>query len=211
MLGAGLIRLWGATLAPDWIDLRGERVAGPAPGPCIFAFWHSAILTLTYFYRSRGFVVLISRHDDGEYISQMICRLGYGVVRGSSTRGGLRALMEMTRAGRHGHGLGVTPDGPRGPRRVLQMGILHIAQRSGLPIRPVAAEAVRRTELASWDRFQIAHPWSRVVLVSGDPIVIPEDAGTEELESVWGPRISDALGACSERAALWRGQRIGAR
>lgn len=207
LLGAGIVRLWGATLLPDWIDVRGERVPGPATDPGIFTFWHSAILTLTYFYRSREAVVLISRHDDGEYISQTVCRLGYGVIRGSTTRGGLRALMEMARAGRHGHPLGVTPDGPRGPRRVLQMGVLHIAQRSGLPIRPLAAEAVRRTEFASWDGFQVAHPWSRVVLVSGDPILIPSDAVPEELEAVWAPRVTAAMDACTERAELWRTRR----
>ena len=104
--------------------------------------------------------------------------------------------------------MAVTPDGPRGPRRVLQGGILRIAQRSGLPIQPLAVEAVRRTELDSWDRFLIPHPWSKIVAVAGEPIPIPAEESPEALDDLWGPRVTAALDACSERAALWRAERI---
>lgn len=207
--GAALLRMWGATFHVDWVDTHGRRRSGPEPGPRIFTFWHRGILPLAYLYRHRGIVVLISRHSDGEYISQITCQLGYGVVRGSTSRGGLRALMEMARAGRAGHGLAVTPDGPRGPRHVLQTGVLHIAQRSSLPISPVAVEAVRRTELPSWDRFLIPHPWSRMVAVAADSISIPQDATPEEMESIWAPRVTRALEECDTYADCWRAERIG--
>jgi hypothetical protein len=211
ILGAGLIRLWGSTLQVEWRDVRGARLPGRREGKVLYAFWHRAILPLAYLYGTTGAVVLVSRHRDGEFISQMICRLGMGVVRGSTTRGGLRALIEMVRIGRSGHPLAVTPDGPRGPARVLQGGILHIAQRSGLPIHPLAVEATRRTELDSWDRFEIPHPWSQIVVVAGDPITISVDASPESLDRDWAPRVAAGLDACGARAALWRAERIGAR
>ena len=211
LVGALVVRIWGATLRAEWVDIHGNRTRGRVEGPRVYAFWHAGILPLTYLYRGLGAVVLVSRHDDGEYISQVVCRLGFGVIRGSTTRGGLRALMEMARAGRDGHQLAVTPDGPRGPRHVLQNGVLHIAQRSGQPIHPLAVEAVRRTELNSWDRFQIPHPSSRVVVVSGDPILIPEGATSEELDAVWAPRVAAALEECNDRARLWREERLGGR
>ncbi len=151
-----------------WAESPGDRCS--CGGRVCYAFWHGNLLSLAYTHRVRGAVVLVSRHGDGEIISQIVCRLGYGVVRGSTTRGGLRALIQMAAEGRRGHPLGVTPDGPRGPRRMLQAGVLHIAQRGRIPIVPLAVEAVRRRELDSWDGFMIPHPWTRVAIVTGPPI-----------------------------------------
>jgi lysophospholipid acyltransferase (LPLAT)-like uncharacterized protein len=209
ILGAGLIRLWGSTLNVDWIGLANREEVERLGRRVVYTFWHGRLLPLAYMHRGRGIVVLVSRHKDGEIISQIICRLGFGVVRGSSTRGGLRALLEMARAGRQGHALGVSPDGPRGPRHTLQNGVLLIAQRSGLPIVPLCLEAVRRTELRSWDRFQIPHPWSRVVVVTGPPLWIPEGPDLAELEAVWAPRVVEALAVAEEQAAAWRRERTG--
>jgi len=210
-LGAVFVRLWGATLNIEFLGTEHLReVEGKGEGR-LWAFWHGGLLTLAYAFRNQGIVVLVSRHSDGEYISQVVCRLGYGVVRGSSSAGGLRALLEMVRVGRAGHSLAVTPDGPRGPRAQLQSGILHIAQRSRLPILPLAVEAVRRTELGSWDRFLIPHPWSRVVIVIGEPIWIPPRLDAEEVEREWSRRVADALGAVEGRAAAWRAARTGER
>jgi lysophospholipid acyltransferase (LPLAT)-like uncharacterized protein len=208
-LGALLIRLWGATLLVDWIGKENLAAIEREQGRVIYTFWHGQLLPLSFTHRGRGIVVLVSRHKDGEIISQILCRLGYGVARGSSTRGGLRALLEMARLGRGGYPLGVTPDGPRGPRHALQIGVLLIAQRSGLPIIPLAAEAVRRTELSSWDRFQIPHPWSRFAVVTGAPIWIPEGPDLDELEAVWAPRVRGALMDAVEGAKRWRAERTG--
>jgi lysophospholipid acyltransferase (LPLAT)-like uncharacterized protein len=206
-VGALLIRLWGATLNVEWIGTENLREVERTGRGHIWTFWHGGLLTLAYGYRGKGIVVLVSSHKDGEIISQIICRLGYGVVRGSSTRGGMRALMQMARVGRQGHTLAVTPDGPRGPRRELQSGVLHIAQRSGLPIVPMAVEAVRRTELASWDRFLIPHPWSRVVIVLGPPIWIPSDWEAAEVEREGGSSVTAALREVEASAAAWRSAR----
>ncbi len=209
LFGSGILRLWGATLSIDWRRPENLRAIDEREGRVVYALWHGNLLTLAYTHRDRGVVMLVSRHKDGEIISQIICRLGYGVVRGSSTRGGARALLSMARAGRDGCPLGVTPDGPRGPVHQIQAGILHIAQRSGLPLAPVAVEAVRRTRLASWDRFLIPHPWSRVTVVHGPLVFLPPDLDAEELEREWGPRLAAALADVEAEAAAWRVSRVG--
>jgi lysophospholipid acyltransferase (LPLAT)-like uncharacterized protein len=208
-LGAAILRLLGATWTLDWIgDERGRFKEGINGGRVIWAFWHGMILPLTYAQRNRNIVVLVSRHRDGEIISQIVCRMGTGVVRGSSSRGGLRALLQMIRAGKEGHPLAVTPDGPRGPRASLQPGILHIAQRSGLPIVPLAAAAVRSTRLNSWDRFLIPHPFSRVAVVVGSPILVPKDLQPGDLETTWGPIVQSALRDADATAEAWRLERV---
>lgn len=201
--GSVVLRLWGAT----W---RIEREIPPsvqaieAEGDhCILAFFHEHILALSYAYRSRGFVVLVSQSADGEYISQVIHRLGYGTVRGSSSQGGLRALLEMARCGRNGLPLSVTPDGPRGPRRVVQAGVLHIAARSGLPIVPltVGIRGVRR--LGGWDRFELPYPFTRIRVLAGDPYVVPADLDPTTLARVWLPPLQQRFDELEARAAAF--------
>lgn len=198
--GSGLIRAWGATLRVEW-DLPDEvRRLERGGHHMVHAFWHSHILTFTYTHRNRGGVVLVSRHGDGEYISQVIHRLGFGTVRGSSSRGGVRSLLEMAKLGSAGHPLSVTPDGPRGPRQVLQPGVLLIAQKSGLPIVPYSTSATPCRRLRSWDRFEIPLPGARVYVTAGEPIHLPADAPVKELEKVWAPRVQEAMQEAERRA-----------
>lgn len=200
--GGPVLRLWGHTwrverdLPPSVRDLvsAGEKL--------IYAFWHCHILTLAWEYRNRGAVVLVSAHGDGETITQVIHRLGYGTVRGSTTRGGVRAALEMARVGRAGHLLAVTPDGPRGPRQQLQSGIVFIAQRSGLPIVPLAAGMRRGRRLDSWDRFELPAPFARVLVVAGEPITVPAELARSEM-ALWEGRVQEALDAVERRAEAW--------
>lgn len=210
-LGGWIVRLWGSTLSIDWIGLTEPREPGEQHRHVIWCFWHGHLLTLTYSHRNLGIVVLVSRHTDGEIISQIIDHLGYGVVRGSSTRGGLRALLEAVKAAKAGHPPAVTPDGPRGPIHELQSGVLHISQRSQVAIVPMAVNSVRRTRLKSWDRFLIPHPWSRVVIVVGDPIQVPAGIDAKTVEKEWGPRVTEGLRAVNARADEWRAERTGER
>jgi lysophospholipid acyltransferase (LPLAT)-like uncharacterized protein len=204
MAGAAVLRLLGATLRIEWLNPENLETVRRQGGRVCYAFWHGGLLPLAYTHRSLGAVVLISRHQDGEIIAQIICRLGYGVIRGSSSRDGFRGLLAMARAGRAGHPLGVTPDGPRGPRHEMQPGILQIAARAGLPVVPVAVEATRRKELSSWDRFLIPCPWSRVAVVTGPPIWIPNDLDPASLDREWGPRVAAAMAEVDAQAAAWR-------
>ena len=148
----------------------------------IYAFWHCMILVPGYVGRSWRIQVLISRHSDGEYIAQVVKWMGYGVVRGSTTRGGMRAVKLLVDKARQGYPLGITPDGPKGPRFVAQTGIIFLSQKTGLPIVPVVAGLSRYWELPSWDRFRIPKPFSRALLIFGDPIHIPPKLTEEEME-----------------------------
>jgi len=206
-IGALCLRLLGLTWRVKWevpeTVLRMEREGRPY----LHAFWHAHILTLTYTHRGRGDVVLVSRHGDGEYISQVIHRLGFGTVRGSSSHGGLRSLLEMARLGRSGHPLAVTPDGPRGPRHRLQPGVLLIAQRGGLPVVPLASAARWCRFLRSWDRFEIPIPFSRVAVAVGEPIHVPAGLAQEAMVAECGSRIEEALRRVEERAQFLAGRR----
>jgi lysophospholipid acyltransferase (LPLAT)-like uncharacterized protein len=202
--GAGVLRLWGGTLRPTWDLPESVRLLERSGAPVIFTFWHCHILTLAWAYRSRGVVVLVSEHGDGEVTSQVIHRLGYGTVRGSTTRGGARAALAMARWGQGGYPLAVTPDGPRGPRHQVQPGIVFIAQRSGLPIVPLAAGIRRGRRLDSWDRFELPAPFSRILVVAGEPITVPAEAPRSDA-TAWQDRIQVAMDAVERRAEAWVG------
>jgi lysophospholipid acyltransferase (LPLAT)-like uncharacterized protein len=198
--GGKLVRLLGRTWRIEWA-LHEESARLEAEGrPFLLAFWHEHILSLAYTHRDRGIVVLVSQSKDGEYISQVIHRLGMGTVRGSSSRGGVRALLQMAKRGREGHSLAVTPDGPRGPRHVVQPGLLSIAARSELPIIPLTTGARSSWRLGSWDRFEIPKPFTRLRVITGEPISIPSTASPESLERDYGPRVQAAMDEVEQRA-----------
>ncbi|HKK93300.1 MAG TPA: lysophospholipid acyltransferase family protein, partial [Longimicrobiales bacterium] len=115
---------------------------------------------------------------------RVLQRLGYGTARGSSTRGGVRALRELLRAGRSGRVLAVTPDGPQGPREVMKTGPLVLAGRSGVPIIPIGVGMSRAWRLSSWDRFSIPRPFSRVHIRYGDPVHVPPDLDEAGMEAL---------------------------
>jgi lysophospholipid acyltransferase (LPLAT)-like uncharacterized protein len=180
VLAAGLIRAWMATVRYRTVNLDG------APHPAdadverfIYAFWHESLLAPANF-RARV-RILISRHADGELIARAAQRLGFGVVRGSTTRGGGGALVELWDCSRAAHVL-FTPDGPRGPRRRVQPGMIVLASRSGLPIVPVGVGYSRAWRAGSWDRFAVPWPFSRCVFVAGESVRIPPDVGRNRLD-----------------------------
>lgn len=143
-------------------------------GPVLYAFWHSRLLPLSYTHRGRGIVVLVSEHIDGELIAKSIKRLGFGVVRGSTTRGGVKALIGMVEHAKAGYPLAITPDGPRGPAQKVKPGLIGIAKLANIPIIPVGVDAKKKWVLTSWDRFIIPKPFTTVAVVFGEPINISE-------------------------------------
>jgi lysophospholipid acyltransferase (LPLAT)-like uncharacterized protein len=172
LLGAMLIRVWMSTVRLR-IAYAGKDVVHPADARkvrYIYAFWHESILAPTVFRLKIS--VLISQHADGELIAQACRHLGFGVVRGSSTRGGVSALLGMLSVSKQRH-LMVTPDGPKGPRRQLALGIIFLASATGLPIVPVGVGFSKAWRLGSWDRFAVPWPFSTTVCVAGPPIHIP--------------------------------------
>lgn len=164
VLGALFVLVLGRTL-------RIEKAGGKDPGSgVIYAFWHGRMLIPLFTHRRRRIGILISQHRDGEIISRVTRILGYDPVRGSTTRGGARALREMVRKAGRDRCLAVTPDGPRGPGFVFQSGAVKLAQLTGLPIQPVGIGVERKKVLSSWDSFIVPIPFSRCVYVFGEPI-----------------------------------------
>jgi lysophospholipid acyltransferase (LPLAT)-like uncharacterized protein len=176
-IGAPVIR----ALAVSWrwrIDgySHYESIVASGKQP-IFAFWHGRILPATLFWKNRGIVVITSQNFDGEWIAGIIRRFGYGTARGSTSRGGARALVQLRRDLAAGKPAGFTIDGPRGPARVAQSGAVFLSGATGHPILPFHIEASRFWEMRSWDRTQVPKPFSTVAIAIGEPISVP---GTDE-------------------------------
>lgn len=191
------IRYAAAGLAGHWLlsglfstvrfDVGGEGVLDRLDGagtPYILVAWHGRLLPLAYLLRGRGIVAMVSRSSDGEYITRVVERWGYLVSRGSSSHGGREALRELLQHARAGRTIALTPDGPRGPRQKMKPGALIAAQRTGLPILPMAAGADRGWWFESWDRFLVPKPFSRVRVACGEPVTIPRDRTPEEVAAV---------------------------
>jgi lysophospholipid acyltransferase (LPLAT)-like uncharacterized protein len=145
----------------------------------IYAFWHGRQLFLVYSHRFRKINILISQSRDGQLITDITRLFGFKAVRGSSTRGGMRALVELVHAAAAGDVLAFTPDGPKGPYREVQPGVLYVAQKTGLPIVPLTFSARRKTVLKSWDSFIIPHPFNSIIVANGNPVYIQK---TDDLE-----------------------------
>lgn len=143
----------------------------------IFAFWHSRILLISYLYQGWNAVVLVSQSQDGEFIARVVQRQGHEPIRGSTTRGGLRALSQMIKnLKEYPRPAGIIPDGPQGPRFKVQPGIIALAKKTGLPIVPVTYSARRAKVFNSWDRFILPFPFTQCRIVYGDPVRVPANA-----------------------------------
>ena len=149
----------------------------------IMAFWHGRILPATIYFKHRGIVVITSENFDGEWIAGIIGRFGYGTARGSTSRGGARALVQMKHDMEAGKPTGFTLDGQRGPARVARPGAVWLSKATGNPVLPFHLEADRSWTVKSWDRTQVPKPFSTVALVVGESFVVPHDAGDEQIEA----------------------------
>ena len=148
----------------------------------IAAFWHQRLLMMP-FHSHRGKVgMLISQHRDGEFIARAVKLFGVDSVRGSTTRGGLAALRGMIRFFRKGGNLAVTPDGPQGPKHIVQIGVVELARQTGAPIVPVTYSASRCKVFGSWDNFILPLPFCRVAYVWGEPLFVPREIDKDGLE-----------------------------
>jgi lysophospholipid acyltransferase (LPLAT)-like uncharacterized protein len=202
-LAALVIRALYATVRWERINLAPNDPGLLAPEPLIWAFWHGRMLMLPRHYlRVRGrrraarLYVLISRHGDGRLIAFAVRLLGIHSVAGSSTRGGVPAVLDLLRKAQAGSDIGVTPDGPKGPRGVCKKGVAILAQKSQLPVYPLTYSTKNRWQLRSWDGMIIPKPFSRGVAIRGEPIMVGAD---EDLESA-SIRIQDALNEITLRA-----------
>ena len=181
-LGVPVITALGSSLTWKVEGLEHLQFEGNGKRP-IMAFWHGRVLTATYYFRRRGIVVMISENFDGEWIARIIEQFGFRTSRGSTTRGGQRALLQLKREMDRGLPSGFAVDGPRGPAWRAQPGAIWLAKLTGNPVVPFHMEASRYWTLKSWDRTQIPKPFATVALAVGAPIEVPHEADETVLEA----------------------------
>jgi lysophospholipid acyltransferase (LPLAT)-like uncharacterized protein len=171
------------------LDDRSEIINYPPTGPVIFCLWHNRLGLSMEAYRvfgkirpNPGLAAMVSASKDGGFLAAILERFKVQPVRGSSSRRGPQALLELTTWAERGYDLAITPDGPRGPRYVVQEGIMALAQLTGLPIIPVSYHATWKIQVKSWDQFQIPLPFTRCQMNAAKPIFIPRDISDAERE-----------------------------
>jgi hypothetical protein len=180
--------------------LEQATVQGSLP---IYTTWHNRVFLSTYFFRRRRIVVMTSRSFDGEYIARFIQRFGYGAARGSSTRGGVGALVEMVRLMRAGSPAGFMIDGPKGPRYLAKMGAVLLAKKTGHPVLPFVITPERFWQARSWDGFQVPKPFTRALVEIAAPIRVAPDADEAALEAK-REELQEALDRLTQRGEEWR-------
>jgi lysophospholipid acyltransferase (LPLAT)-like uncharacterized protein len=202
-LAAKIIRVWMWTLRYTFCHLGPDiRPQNAKPGErFIYAFWHENLLLLAAHYGRPNVWILISHHADGQLITEITGKLGFRAVRGSSTRGGVKAVRGMVELGKSDH-LAITPDGPRGPRRQVQSGLIYTAARTGLPISLAGIGFRRCWRAKSWDRFAIPYLFTRAICVTSDLIYIPPDIDRDSMEG-YRVRVESCLAAIQQMADDW--------
>jgi lysophospholipid acyltransferase (LPLAT)-like uncharacterized protein len=175
---AGVIRLCVRTSRFRWVG-PGAHPADPREPSTIIAFWHESMVAMAGV--KTTIRVLIGRHADGELVAQVCQHIGYQVVRGSTTRGGVAALLKLTRGGR-ATPVAITPDGPRGPRRQAQLGVVALASLTGLPIIGVGTGFSHAWRARSWDRLALPRPWSTLYYVATPALRVPARLDRDALE-----------------------------
>jgi lysophospholipid acyltransferase (LPLAT)-like uncharacterized protein len=166
--------------------------------PVIFVLWHGRLLPLGFVHRGQGVIGLASHSADGEYIARLLLHWGFGLIRGSSSRGGDTAFRELVRAVKGGRTVAITPDGPRGPREQVKPGVLQLAQLTGAPLIPVAAASSRAWWFVSWDRFLVPQPFARLAVAYGPALHVPRDIDAAGLDRI-ATAVESELGALMTR------------
>jgi lysophospholipid acyltransferase (LPLAT)-like uncharacterized protein len=182
-VGYPVIAALGSTLRwrADGVEhLAAVEQSGKPP---IMAFWHGRILPATVYFRRRGIVVITSENFDGEWIAGIIERFGYGTARGSTSRGAVKALVQLKRDMAAGKSTAFTLDGPRGPARVAQSGAVWLAKATGSPVLPFHIETNKHWTLNSWDRTQIPKPFATAAIAIGEPLSVARHADAAALEA----------------------------
>jgi len=182
-------------------SLEPVRAAGKR---MILTFWHGRIFMATYHFRHRGITVMTSQNRDGDYIARVIERFGYRAARGSSSRGSRGATIECLRAMKDGGDLGITIDGPRGPRYVAKPGAAYLARKSGNPVVPFNISVEKKWVMGSWDHFQVPRPFERAVVLLENPIFVNESATEKEIEEA-EVQIQSSLDELRNRGDRWWG------
>ncbi len=199
---ACFVRCWMGTLRYRFHSFGPEvrPLEASTQGRYIYAFWHEYLAQPIFHYGGANVLALISQHADGQILAEVCRHLGLQVTRGSTTRGGVEAIRSILR-GRDAH-LGITPDGPRGPRRRLQPGLVYLSARTGMPIVPIGFAFRKSWRLKSWDRFAIPRPWTVATTICGAPISIPPGVDREAIEG-YRQAVENAILWATDLAEHW--------
>jgi lysophospholipid acyltransferase (LPLAT)-like uncharacterized protein len=192
----GTVRFRHRSLGPNVNPLSPGFV-----GHYLYTFWHEYLLVPASQFVGLNVHVLSSKHADGQLSTETCQQLGFKVIRGSSTRGGTEALRQLIRVSRSSH-LAITPDGPRGPRRHVQPGVIFLAARTGMPMVPCGIGVHHGWRANSWDRLVVPIPFTRVMGVWGEPILVPPKVAREGLEE-HRLRLEQAMGQMTGLAECW--------
>ena len=196
-LAGRLMQAWCSTLRFEITDRCDLTKPGGIPGPVIYCLWHNRIFTMPAAWKKacgshRRAVVLTSASHDGAALARAVGVFGIGSVRGSSSRRGVAALVAMRKALRENTDVCITPDGPRGPKHVIQPGIIKLAEASGAPIVPIHVEYSSYRELRSWDRFAIPAPGSKVRVIFDEALAVPGGLSEDGFET-WRRRLEEIM------------------
>ena len=179
-LGPVLVGMIARTMRVRVVGAEHRRAAEDQ-GHFIIAALHGRMFLPVWGYRHSGITALVSQSRDGETVTRLVMGLGYGTVRGSSHRGALSAVRGLLNTLKQGP-IAILVDGPKGPREEPKIGTIAVARASGRPILPMVGASHPAIEFHSWDRFQLPKPFSRGILIFGEPYIIPRDVKSEELE-----------------------------
>lgn len=180
-LGAAFIYLLGKTVRIKLINFDYHEDIKMSGRNIIYAFWHNTLLYFAYYFRGRHIYTLSSRSRDGEYMVRSLRNLGYDSVRGSSSKGAVKSLVEIKKKLDIGYDVGFTPDGPTGPIYSTKPGIIWTAKSSQQPILPMVCNFKRKWTLNSWDKFMVPKPFTKGIIYFGEPIYVPRDLNKEDL------------------------------
>lgn len=202
-LGYLILKLIGMTIRYEVTGEENFKAITENGKIPIYSFWHDRIISGTYFYRDQGIIVLSSSSFDSEYTARIIQRLGFGIIKGSSTRGGIQALVGMIRMMKQGYSMAFTIDGPKGPRYEAKAGPILLAKKTGNPLMPFVMECKSFWTLKSWDRLQIPKPFTRANLIIGEPIYVDAKANDDQMEAK-RLELQSSLNALVVRGEKWR-------
>jgi lysophospholipid acyltransferase (LPLAT)-like uncharacterized protein len=183
-------------------------------GGAIYPTWHQRMSYLSHYLAARNVTVMISQSRDGEYAARTARLLGFGSVRGSTTRGGTEALRAMIRRIKRGENGGMLADGPQGPARVAKIGSILMARSAGVPLLPLTWGGDRCWLFDSWDQYLVPKPFARVVVYIAEPVWVPRSARGDELEGyrrLLEERLNDGTRWCDKQFGPERPQRKGSR
>ena len=176
-LGPILLKLIASTLKIKFLDPDFSKVSVEAR---IYAFWHGKMLVPMFVHRDQNIAVLISEHRDGEMIAKIITKFGANSVRGSSTRGAMKAYIGMLRKIREGVSVAFTPDGPQGPKHIFKKGAMMLSVDSGIDLYLANWYTDRKWQFSSWDGFEFPKPFAKIVFAYER---IPALQKTDDLEA----------------------------